>query len=155
MEVEPNDPAQQSVYSNPKGYYYPRGQEELNNGPPVPHCPRAVMLRNATSKLIYRSAGNYWIWCNEECTRDFTLSIFFNPRCTGGASELYDLTADPRELTNLYGLPESAAMQAELSAALLEWYVDTADVTPLTEDDRGLPPSPPNPPFPWPPKLTR
>jgi hypothetical protein len=57
MEVEPNDPAQKSVYSDPKGYYYPRGQEELNNGPPIPHCPRAVMLRNATTKLIYRSAG--------------------------------------------------------------------------------------------------
>ena len=45
-------------------------------------------------------------------------------------------------------------LQASLSAALLEWYVDTADVTPQQEDDRGLPPSP-NPPFPWPPAARR
>ena len=43
-------------------------------------------------------------------------------------------------------------LQADLSAALLEWYVDTADVTPLQEDDRNFPPPPSNPPFPWPPK---
>ncbi len=118
----------------------------------------------------------------------------------GGASELYDLVADPRELTNLFGLPAVAGLQvrpfyspysssaglqvrpmypsllpllcrpagppyvpllttpplqAELSLALLEWYVETADVTTLTEDDRGLPPPPTNPPFPWPPKAVR
>lgn len=59
MEVEPLDPEQRSVYADPKNLYYPRGQEELNNGPPAPHCPRAVMLRNATAKLVYRSAGEW------------------------------------------------------------------------------------------------
>lgn len=57
MEVEPNDPEQRSTYADPHNMYYPRGQEELSNGPPAPHCPRAVMLRNASAKLVYRSAG--------------------------------------------------------------------------------------------------
>lgn len=50
-------------------------------------------VRTATHKLIqYYAEGDYW--------------------------ELFDLRADPNELTNLYGKPEAAAAQAELTAEL-------------------------------------
>jgi len=124
MEVEPLDPAQAAAYADPANMYYPRGQEEQTPRPP-PHCTRAIMARNATAKLVYRAGG--------------------------GVSELYDLAADPLELRNLHGTAGAASLQAELTAALLEWLVQTSDVTSLSEDPRGLPPPPANPPFPWPP----
>jgi hypothetical protein len=124
-EYEPNDPTQASAYSKPSSEYYPRGREEIQA--PL-HIDRAVMIRNATAKMVYR------------------------PR---GASELYDLSVDPRELWNVYsnasegGSPYSA-LRAELTSELLSWMVLTSDVTPTEYDDRGLPPAP-VPAFPWPP----
>ena len=52
------------------GRYYPRGQEEIKEG-----CPRAIMAKNATYKLVYRPEG---------------------------VSELYDLAADKKEMSNVY-----------------------------------------------------
>ena len=118
-EVEPLDPAQAALYADVRNMYWPRGVEELTPG----HCDRAVMLKNATAKIVYRVSG---------------------------VSELYDLVNDPLELMNRWGEPAHAALQAALTADLLAFLVSTADVTPLFEDDRGLPPSG-TPPFPWPP----
>ena len=70
------------------------------------------MVRTAWHKLIYRTAD---------------------------LCELYDVQADPRELSNLYGQPQAAEAQAELERRLLCWHVRTADVTPWREDPRGLP----------------
>lgn len=103
--------------------YYPRGVEELIPG----HCPRAVMQRNATAKIVFRTAP--------------------------GVSELYDLAGDPKELRNVWSAPAYAALRAAMLSDLLEWLVDTSDVTPNAEDDRGNPASP-TPPFPWPPVPT-
>ena len=72
-------------------------------------------------------------------------------RTAGGTSELYDLAVDPLELKNVWGDPLYAGMQASMLADLLEWIVDTSDITPLAEDSRNLPASP-VPPFPWPPR---
>jgi hypothetical protein len=82
------------------------------------------MIRNATVKMIYR------------------------PR---GVSELYDLTKDAREDFNIYPNASAAALRDELTSELLRWLVLTSDVTPQTDDKRGLPPFPGKPPFPWPP----
>ncbi|MFD2082535.1 Arylsulfatase A [Actinopolymorpha cephalotaxi] len=41
--------------------------------------------------------------------------------------ELYDLAADPAELTNLVGDPDHAGVVAELSAKLAEWMTRTKD----------------------------
>lgn len=75
------------------------------------------MIRNATHKLVYR------------------------PR---GESEFYRLDVDPRELNNLFPTasndPSVAAAVQALTAQLLEWYTQTADVTPVEEDDRDAPP---------------
>eukprot|EP00051_Salpingoeca_urceolata_P014020 m.177673 g.177673 ORF g.177673 m.177673 type:complete len:625 (-) comp17969_c0_seq3:169-2043(-) len=97
----------------PNGLYCPRGQEEAQpNG-----SPRATMIRNLTSKLVYRPTG---------------------------VSELYDLQSDPREITNQYNNPAYAGLRDELRTKLLDWLLLTSDITPSTYDPRG-PPSYPHP----------
>jgi hypothetical protein len=74
--------------------------------------PRAVMARTLTHKLVFR------------------------PR---EVSEFYDLAADPRELTNLWGHESVAAVQQEMLDGLLRWYQETTDVTPIAEDSVAYP----------------
>jgi choline-sulfatase len=95
---------------DPAHIYYPKGK--LQQDVPLSVC-RAVMVRTRTHKLIHRPDG---------------------------ISELYDLIADPRELRNIHGQKESAEAQAALEKRLLDWYVQTSDVTPRREDPRGFPP---------------
>ncbi|KKL62107.1 hypothetical protein LCGC14_2188560, partial [marine sediment metagenome] len=90
--------------------YYQKGR--LQQTDPLSVC-RAVMIRTATHKLIYR---------------------------TEDVCELYDMAADPRELSNLCDLPEAADVRRELEARLLRFLARTSDVTPIAEDPRGLPP---------------
>jgi len=98
------------VPDDPSGLYYPRALEEMSdNGN---GSPKWVMRRNLTHKIVYR------------------------PR---GVSELYDYKADPRELTNLWDVPEYAGLKAELLSGLTAWLVETADVTPVHQDPRGTP----------------
>lgn len=98
------------VPEDPKGMYYPRALEEMSdNGN---GSPRWIMRRNLTHKLVYRSKGQ---------------------------SELYDYTADPRELTNLFGDPKHESLRSEMTTALLDWLVETSDVTPKHTDPRGPP----------------
>jgi len=93
----------------PEHIYYPKTRLQQDHPETVY---RSAMVRTQTHKLIHRTEG--------QC-------------------ELYDLVADPRELRNLHGRPEVAQIQLELEKRLLNWYVDTADVTPFEEDPRGLP----------------
>ena len=116
-ELEYNDPTQRSTWTQPKEIYYPRGQEE-HLGKDDHH--RFVVMRNAPYKLIYRASGL-------------------------GVRELYDLSQDPRELTNVYGQERYAAVAQEMQSILLDWYLLTADVVESVFDPRGLPPSPPWP----------
>jgi arylsulfatase A-like enzyme len=55
--------------------------------------------------------------------------LYFSP--TRPMFELYDLEADPHELTNLAGKPEAAAVEKELKAALQEWMILERDFVPL------------------------
>ncbi len=48
-----------------------------------------------------------------------------------GDEELYDLTADPEELVNLAGRPESADTVRELRDRLLRWCVESEDQLPV------------------------
>ena len=62
-------------------------------------------------------------------------------RCGGrvrccSPSELYDLSADPRELVNVFGDTSFAAVQAQMLSDLLNWYVLTSDVTEDVYDSR-------------------
>jgi choline-sulfatase len=73
---------------------------------------RCAMIRTRTHKLVRRPLG---------------------------VDELYDLTQDPRELRNVHGSDEYAAVQSALEQALLDWYVTTSDIVPLQEYPRDLP----------------
>jgi len=96
------------VADDPKGLYYPRAQEEMSdNGN---GSPKWVMRRNLTHKLVYRPKGD---------------------------SELYDMTEDPRELTNLWSSQDHKALRQELMAGLTEWLVQTGDVSSEHHDYRG------------------
>jgi len=55
--------------------------------------------------------------------------LYFSP--TRPMFELYDLTADPYELKNLAGQPESASIEQDLKAALQEWMILERDYLPL------------------------
>jgi choline-sulfatase len=92
--------------------YYPKGK--LQQDAPLSIC-RTAMVRTQTHKLIH---------------------------CPDGISELYDLSADPQELVNIHGQAHIAAEQIALQTRLLDWYVQTSDVTPFHEDPRGFPPLP-------------
>jgi hypothetical protein len=43
---------------------------------------------------------------------------------------MYDLAADPAELRNLYGTPQHATRQLELTTELLQWTIRTEDELP-------------------------
>lgn len=87
--------------------YRPKVLQQLEQ----PHSvARSVMLRTLRHKLVRR---------------------------TRGTNELYRLDLDPRELDNLYGRTEHAALQRELESKLLDWMLHTADVVPHASDPRG------------------
>ncbi len=93
----------------PEHIYYPKGG--LQQDVPESVC-RAAMIRTRAHKLIHRPLG---------------------------VGELYDLTADSRELNNLHGRFEYGGVRRDLEHQLLDWYVRTSDVTPFDEDPRALP----------------
>jgi choline-sulfatase len=64
------------------------------------------------------------------------LKLVVRPR---GASELYDMQKDPRELNNVYGQASYARRQQDLEKQMLDWYIRTSDVVPYGRDDRSLP----------------
>merc|ERR1712130_22120 len=130
-EIEPLHGGGGTSTKDPKSLYYPRAENELWNctlteknwksHPNWNKChgsPRAVMVRNKNYKLVYRPHG---------------------------VSELYDLTKDSREANNLFGQSAYSQIQNDMLMKLLRWFVLTSDVTPLHEDPRGLPRSPPKP----------
>ena len=55
----------------------------------------------------------------------------------GREGELYDLHADPWELTNLWGRPEMAEVERDLTARLLDLHIETTD--PLPQELKGTP----------------
>ncbi len=98
------------IFRDATSLYYPKGLQQQER--PASVC-RAVMLRTLDYKLVRRPLG---------------------------VSELYDLRADPRELRNVYADPAYAVTRARLEAQMLDWTIRTADVVPVDEDPRGLPP---------------
>ncbi len=88
--------------------YYPKGKVQQDFPDSVG---RAIMLRTATAKLVYRPTG---------------------------VSELYDLQTDPEELKNLYNNPGYKALQHNLEHRMLHWMAQTSDVVPFQTDPRGF-----------------
>lgn len=107
---------------DPKSLYYPKNAEEQQfNGT---GCPRVVAIRNVNYKIVYRGTNGYDI------------------------SEFYDLKNDPKELNNLF-YNDSISQQLKdaknrLMSNLTNWYLLTADITPILTDPRGLPPAGPS-----------
>ena len=97
------------IGTDPKRPYYPKGL--LQQEHPLA-CARCTMIRTATHKLIRRPDD---------------------------VSELYDLVRDPKEIVNHYGQPGYAKVQAELESRLLDWYIQTSDVTPFARQNRDYP----------------
>jgi choline-sulfatase len=107
-------------------FYGKRGHEEIQNftggcnkshwdDPNWTGCqgsPRAVMAKTLSHKLVYR------------------------PR---EVSEFYDLAKDPKELVNLFGDASVASVQKKMTDDLLQWYLETTDVSPITVDNVGYP----------------
>jgi choline-sulfatase len=89
--------------------YFPKGQQQQDFPDSVG---RVVAMRTATHRLVYRPTGQ---------------------------NELYDLRSDPQELNNCYADPAHHAIRQQLEARLLDWLVQTSDVTPFATDARGLP----------------
>lgn len=87
--------------------YFPKGR--LQQTDPL-SVSRSVMIRTMEEKLIYRPEGR---------------------------SEYYDLKEDPLELMNRYGEDEVRGRSQALESRMLEWLVQTSDVTPTREDPRG------------------
>jgi len=101
--------ADYDIPRDPTHIYWPKGL--LQQERPLTVC-RATMIRTLDWKLVYRPDE---------------------------VSELYDLQADPRELHNVYALPEQVCVRDALERRLLDWLVQTSDVVPWDEDPRGLP----------------
>jgi arylsulfatase A-like enzyme len=99
------------IGANRDHIYYPKGLLQQESPESSVRC---TMLRTLTHKLIVRP---------------------------GDVSELYDLTADPQELHNVYGQPAYAPIQRQLEHRMLEWYVHTSDVVPFDRQPRGFPDS--------------
>jgi len=93
---------------DPSHIYYPKVQ--LQQDAPETVC-RSVSIRTASHKLIYRTKAD---------------------------NELYDLDKDPQEVENLYDDPDYAPVVQRLERLLLNWYVETSDVTPWEENPRGF-----------------
>lgn len=87
--------------------YYPKGKQQQDFPDSVG---RTVAMRTNTHRFVYRPTG---------------------------LSELYDLTSDPQELDNRYGDAACADVQRTLEGQMLEWIVQTSDVTPFDMDPRG------------------
>ncbi|HYH68071.1 MAG TPA: sulfatase [Urbifossiella sp.] len=99
--------------------------------------PRHKLIYNALWQLPYWPvdfAGDAMWKELEQRNRDGQLPelvrrLYFSP--TRPMFEVYDLQADPHELTNLAGRPEAAAAERELKAALQEWMILQRDFVPL------------------------
>ncbi|MFP4381028.1 MAG: sulfatase-like hydrolase/transferase [Candidatus Sumerlaeia bacterium] len=97
---------------DPKNSYYPKINLNRTDPDAVGRC---SMIRTLGHKLIRRPGT--------------------------GEHELYDLEKDPQERRNVYADPDYADVRADLEKRLLDWYIETSDVTPFDRDNRGMPPN--------------
>lgn len=101
-----------SGIGSPHAIYYPKLKQQQEKPLSVM---RATSVRTLTHKLVLRS----------------------DPTAPDRCSELYDLSADPQELNNLYNNSTYASVQAELEHKIFQWMLWTSDVTPWKLDPRG------------------
>lgn len=108
------------------------------------HCGAAHYMNGQ----LIRETDNFY-HPSAACTRDHpevaepstmiethTHKLIYRP---GSDCELYDLRADPQELHNLYDAPACAEIRRTLEKRLLNWLIETSDVTPNTTHPRQGP----------------
>jgi arylsulfatase A-like enzyme len=127
--------------------------ERAAHGDPLPSnascfdLSRCVVTR--THKLIYNATWQLPFWPVDFFNQPFWLELvernrrgtlesrwqqlYFAPHRP--MFELYDLTQDPYELTNLVGRAEMAATEFNLKMALTEWMLREGDYLPLPAPD--------------------
>ena len=93
-----------------QNFYHPQALCSRDH-PEIAAC--ATMIRTSTHKLIRRPSLD---------------------------SELYDLKNDPHELRNLYSDPQHATIRMQLEERLINWLIQTGNVTPRRVHPRGAPP---------------
>ena len=93
---------------NPEGLYWPRLSLQREDGP---EHTKAVMCRTKEFKYTRRLYES---------------------------DELYDLRNDPQEMHNRIDDPALAGVLAELRERMLSWYVETCDMVPRDDDERGF-----------------
>lgn len=91
---------------DPDGIYYPRQNLQATT---VTAMDKSVMMRTDRYKLIKRVEQ---------------------------PDELYDLEADPAEVTNRLDDPAMAEVRRDLEGRMLDWYLRTSDVVPAGLDKR-------------------
>ena len=89
------------------GLYSPRIRLQITDD--GPYHSKAAMCRSRTHKYVHRLYEQ---------------------------DELYDLTADPMEETNLIENPDNRDTAIQLRERLLRWYMETCDVVPQKTDKR-------------------
>ncbi len=97
------------LIKNPENPYH--AQAQLHYDHPEVLC-RSTMIRTSKYKLNYRPEGE---------------------------SELYNMMDDPREINNLYQKAEYSSVKNQLEKRLLDWIIETSDVTPYKKDSRKTP----------------
>ena len=130
LEGNPGDPGR-AVFA--EGGYDPHEPHCFEGHPPrreTLHDPAHIYAPKLLQQQEYPESV-----CRATMIRTLTHKLVRRPH---GVSELYDLTADPRELINRYDEPELAAVRKELEDRLLDWYIHTADCVPWCEDPRGF-----------------
>lgn len=73
--------------------------------------------------------------CRGACIRTLQHKLV---RRENGENELYDLTNDPREMTNLYHDKKMVNIRLHLEDLMLRWYLNTSDASPIMRDPRGF-----------------
>ena len=117
------------------GSYHPReavfGEHGIEGTPyaidDVTTFPEGPLTTDFSPNLKLGGRGR----CKSVRTRRWKLVRY--PRQTYG--ELYDLQADPWELTNLYGQPPYRDVERDLTQMLLDWLIETEDTLPAATDD--------------------
>ncbi|HEX5414915.1 MAG TPA: sulfatase/phosphatase domain-containing protein, partial [Chloroflexota bacterium] len=129
LRGEPGDPGRAAFAEGGYDPYEPHcfegheGGEQWLRAPGHIYAPK-VSLQQSEPRSV----------CRATMIRTLTHKLVRRPR---DVSELYDLQNDPDETRNLYNHPAYTAVQRDLELRLLDWHIQTADVTPFDENPRG------------------
>ena len=92
-----------------------------------PHKKSVAFQRFTIKAVCLSSSANFCLPVRQGRLRSIRTLGWKYVHYTSGEAELYDMRADPDELTNLAGAPEYAATESDLRSRLLEFCVRSID----------------------------